>query len=686
MGRLVPVVRGGAIAAAGLAQLLSSHAVAAVTPGGRSPSVADIVQVVEIGSLSASPDGTKVAFRTEQARLDRNSYLLTWHVAQLDSGAVAAVGAGGAPLYTDPGLIPSEPAVWAPDSRAFFYRALVDDAIGVWRAEVDGAPARLVFRDDADVESFTADGPRARLVVGPSRDAVRAAEQQEYDDGILVDATVALNQNLVRSGLVNGRLATQRLRGQWFTRVGLLSDAPRHQRTLDLQSIVVGPPEPPPPPGPALQLGVDPGISVRSATGALVRAVRVGNVTNVEMSPAAGPTVRCAAPVCREHVVALAWRPGTGQVLLTVQDRHIGQSLHLWDPATGEVRTVASSEGYLSGAHDGQSPCAVTRVAAVCVSASAVSPPRLERIDLDTGARAVLFDPNASLRQERMPSVERLAWSTPEGDSFTGILLLPPEGPRTRLPLFVDYYQCGGFLSGGVGDELPFLPLAGAGMAVACINLPPYAGVEDFLGRYPQGLRAVRSLVAMLDARGVVDRARVGMAGLSFGSEVTMWTLLHSNLLAAAAMASTQIEPTYYWYNSVRGRPQPEVIRRFWGLPAPDESPAAWRRDTAAMNIDRIRVPLLMQLPEQEARNVIELYSKLSRSTIPTELYAFPDSAHIKVQPRQRLAAHQRYLDWFRYWLQNYTDPDPAKAEQYRRWNALAARWHQGSAPPRPQP
>jgi dipeptidyl aminopeptidase/acylaminoacyl peptidase len=278
-----------------------------------------------------------------------------------------------------------------------------------------------------------------------------------------------------------------------------------------------------------------------------------------------------------------------------------------------------------------------------------------------------------------MPTLERLEWSTPDGRRFTGVLLLPRKPRGARLPFFLNYYHCAGFLSGGVGDELPFLPLTDAGMAVACANLPPPKDVEDFLGRYDEGLGAVTSLVAMLDRRGLIDPERVGMAGLSFGSEVTMWTLINSKLIAAAAIASSQIEPTYYWFNSVRGRSQPEVLRRFWQLDAPDEAPEAWRKRSAALNVKKIGAPLLMQLPEQEARNVVQLYSSLSRTTTPTELFVFPDAAHLKLQPRHRLAAQGRYLDWFRFWLQGHVDPDPRKSDQYRRWHDLKERWRPGS-------
>lgn len=642
------------------------------------PQIAQIIEVAEISGLAASPDGRLVAFRTERARLDTNSYALSWHVADLSLDTVAEVGGGGRPIYADPGVVTSEAAFWSPDSRAIFYRALIDDAIGVWRAPADGAGARLILSGDSDVEalSMAPDGEALVVTLGPTRHEIRSAEQREYDDGILVDQTVALNQNLFRGAFINGRLASQRVTGQWFTRVGLLWDAPRRRRSLDLRTMAVGDPVPALPAAASPILGVDPGITARSAAGDVATLFRDGAGSRLEVRRGAGGgTIRCSDPACRtQRIVAIAWRPGHDELILTAQDLHLSQSLLAWRPATGRVRLVARSEGLLGGGRQPHLPCAVTTQTAVCVTAAATSPPRLERIDLDSGERAIVFDPNAQLRASAMPRAERLAWSSLDGRSFTGILLLPPQRPAGRLPLFVSYYSCGGFLSGGVGDELPFLPLASSGMAVACINTAPSSGVEDATGRYDAGLEAVRSLVGSLDELGTIDSGRVGMAGLSFGSEVTMWTAMHSDLLAAAAIASTQAEPAYYWHNAVRGRSQPEQMRRIWGLGRPDETPDEWRRQSPAFNVDRLRAPLLLQLPEQEARSVIELYARLTNSTTPAELYVFPEAAHIKVQPRQRLSAHRRYYDWFRYWLQGHSDPDPLRADQYRRWDWLAER------------
>jgi len=35
------------------------------------------------------------------------------------------------------------------------------------------------------------------------------------------------------------------------------------------------------------------------------------------------------------------------------------------------------------------------------------------------------------------------------------------------------------------------------------------------------------------------------------------------------------------------------------------------------------------------------------------------------------MASQGGAVDWYRFWLQGYEDPNPAKAEQYERWRAL---------------
>ncbi|MDP3674627.1 MAG: prolyl oligopeptidase family serine peptidase, partial [Novosphingobium sp.] len=263
---------------------------------------------------------------------------------------------------------------------------------------------------------------------------------------------------------------------------------------------------------------------------------------------------------------------------------------------------------------------------------------------------------------------EAVEWRV--GGSRASGWLVRPKFPG-RLPLVITYYRCAGYLRGGLGNEWPLRALARSGIAALCINQLP-ASTSSGEARYDLGLAAVRAAIAELDRRGVADPRRVGMGGLSFGSEVAMWTATHSQLLKAVSIASVQAEPAYYWFNAGIGRDFfRQNLEKVWGLGPPDTDLPDWRRRSPSLQVDRIHAPVLMQLPEQEARQSPELQARLTAAR-KGELHVFPFAPHIKVEPRQKRAVYQRNLDWFRYWLQGHIDPDPSKADQYARWARLA--------------
>jgi hypothetical protein len=52
-------------------------------------------------------------------------------------------------------------------------------------------------------------------------------------------------------------------------------------------------------------------------------------------------------------------------------------------------------------------------------------------------------------------------------------------------------------------------------------------------------------------------------------------------------------------------------------------------------------------------------------------MFIYPDERHEKNQPKHRYSIYVRNVDWFNFWLRDKEDPDPAKAEQYKRWHEL---------------
>lgn len=670
----------------------------AAVPSAFAVSPRQLVEIADFSSPVVSPDGSRVAFRVSRASVERDAYDSVWYVQQMDgSSPPRRVGDGGVPLRDSAGVALPAAAVWSPDGRWIYYRARLDDRIDVWRASADGATTERVTEGEADVRDFSlsANDKTLKYSVGPAREDVVAAEQAEYDQGIRVDRATPLGQNLFRSGETEGRQATQRL-GVMFNRVALTAAVPVRWKAIDLANRAVRDLASSEKPAAVLAAtdlaGQVPHVwklERDGKTGRIALLTRMGETTDrprieLAMLPAQGARhlVKCMAEACTgQEVSGAQWRPGTDEVIFTVTpyDRGFAQSIYRWNVATGAVYPVATSSGLFGGeGRWGPGTCGVSPAALACVTADANRPPRLERVDLQTGARQVLFDPNQALAQNLAGTpAQLLRWADAKGRTFTGQLYPARRTGDRPPPLFVTYYRCIGFVRGGAGDEWPLASMAERGIATLCINAPSFsANAEE---RYDVGQSAVESAIERLASEGRIDRTKIGMGGLSFGSEVTMWTLIHSDVIAAASMASPTTSPMYYLLGSNIGDSFLSLLRANWQLGALDETPAQWQQISPTLNLGKIRAPILMQFPEQEYMYGLDYAIPLMRSN-RADLYVFPNEPHNKFQPRHKLAVYARNLDWFRFWLQGYEDPDPAKAAQYAHWRSMRASLNQERA------
>jgi dipeptidyl aminopeptidase/acylaminoacyl peptidase len=655
-------------------------------------------QLLEIADFSppmVSPDGRQVAVRVERASIERNTWDSAWYVLDMDGASPPRrVADGGVPLRDSAGIVLPMLPVWSQDGRWIYYRALLDGAIDVWRAAADGSGVEPLTRDLADARAFTlgADGRTLIYRVGATREQVMAAERAEDEQGIRIDETIPIGQGLYRSGAIEGRMATQRLDG-WFDRVGLLADVPDRWRAVDLTAGSVRDlalSEVPAAAPAAQDLGrgseapwkwaVEPGGDRVALLTRFGQAEGRQDGPDIRLSMRSHARsrveVECLAAACvGQAITGVQWRPGSDEVLYTVTDPEMGQAqtLYRWNVRTGAVLLVARSRGLLAGGRDPASGCGIASRALACVAATVDQPPRLVRIALESGETHTLFDPNAALARDMAETpVRLLRWTDTSGQAYTGQFYPARAMGGSPAPLFVTYYTCTGYVRGGLGDEWPLASLAGHGIAALCINRRP-GYTLDAVARYSEGLSAVESAIDLLAANGEIDRARVGMGGLSFGTEVTMWTVMHSDLLRAASITSPLLTPTFYLFGSVKGDAFFSGLRRNWQIGAPDETPERWRALAPSSNLDAIRIPLLMQMPEQEYLYALDFAIPLVRAR-SADLYVFPNAAHQKFRPSHKLAAYQRNLDWFRYWLQGYERPELSAREQYVHWRAMKER------------
>jgi hypothetical protein len=88
--------------------------------------------------------------------------------------------------------------------------------------------------------------------------------------------------------------------------------------------------------------------------------------------------------------------------------------------------------------------------------------------------------------------------------------------------------------------------------------------------------------------------------------------------------------------------------------------------------MDKIETPLRIQvLGPTSVLLDWHWFSGLSRLGKPVEMIYIPEGTHILEKPWERMTSQQGNVDWFCFWLKGEQDPDPAKAEQYKRWREL---------------
>ena len=644
-----------------IAALASTLAPLAASAAGEAMLRAEI-EMTRIDSPSISPDGRWALWREFRASIAGNTYVADWMIAPVAGGVPARRLADAGEIEWLNGYPLPTKAVWVDGSARVLFRKVAGGEIQVWAAAPESGGLRQVTHAPGNVRDIATmdDGRTVLVAIGPDRSRIAAAEQAEYEAGTLIDKTVDPQRPLYRGDHIDGRWASGRLRGFWFEQGGILPSEDPQLRLLDTATGELRAPTETQraayaPPARAFErLGpwyVYDRQASGDARGTAVLLAR-GNQTRIAVvDPAAAERTRCAAPACTQTAVrSVRWMGTDDAILFETRDSIGGSSvLWRWDTRSGVVTRIAGGDGYLNGSDDGYG-CAASASFALCIASSANSPPRVVSIARASGQIESLSDPNAALRGKGA-QFERLEWRDRKGRQFSGYLARPgtAAGP---VPLFITYYACGGYLRGGLGDEYPLRAMAASGIAALCINrYPAEPGIGGNIDAYRTAASGIEAIVTKLSRDEIVDPARIGAGGVSFGGEVATWLAIHTRLLRAVSVANVMVTPTYYWLNAVKGRDVPAVLRSGWGLGPPDVSAKAWRTVSPAFNADRITAAFLKQIPEQEYRPNVELLARLQAAGKQAELWAFPQEMHIKWQPVHQFAANRRNLAWFVRWL-----------------------------------
>jgi len=255
---------------------------------------------------------------------------------------------------------------------------------------------------------------------------------------------------------------------------------------------------------------------------------------------------------------------------------------------------------------------------------------------------------------------ERLALPSPEGWQVESWLWLPPAYHLKDGPLPTVLYYHGGphnAVALGFNDQLHLL--AGAGFAVVAVN---FRGSTGFGAAFADsilqdwGTRELidgQAIVDHLVAEAIVDPARLGVFGGSYGGFMTNLALARTNRFAAGVSYATisgldsWADQTDHW----------ESVDWDSGGP-PWQIPDYYRTHSPMTYVADIRAPLLILHGEEDYRCSVgeadRLFGALRKLKRTVELVRYPNGSHAFAHvgpPTHRVDFLKRVVDWFQRYL-----------------------------------
>lgn len=616
----------------------------------------DLLTLRDIKGMQISPDGKKVAFALVQAVYETNSYRSGLFVVDTAPGSLpVSLGTAGPPRFDVVGQISRYSLTWSPDGQWVTCLTNLNGSWQIWRWPQNGGKPEQLTHSAADIQEYewSPDGKQIIFTAAESMDP--AVAKKTLESGILYDGSIRTWGHDTFPQLV---LEAKPKRTQ--TWVYEIDSRNERSATADEQGRVNK--------SGVLQLGPHESVlkSRLSKDGrSELLVVRTPAGFAIVLKSTVNNSLTQITPPSNAYISNLWWSKDETQIYFEESD------LKAVSTRGGPVRELSKSTDILSDFSFDQDGST-----AACIRTNPTLPPQIAILDLKTGIPRPLVDANPEFQNIALSPATRLEWKNKYGLATYGHLVKPLNyEPGKRYPLIVTTYASGGFLRGASGDEYPIQVFAANGFAVLDFAAPtrPVVSDGDFQKAkviWDSPMDSLATVLKMLDDMGLIQPDKRGLSGLSYGSEITAYTISHSNLFqAAAASQGGSRDPLFY--DLAETAWQKRLAE--WGLGGRPQDKAAtnWREVSASLNAERINAALLIQISDSEMLTSQMLYNSLKELNKPIEMIVYADESHVKSQPRHRYEIYQRNLDWFSFWLQDKEDNDPDKRAQYARWRSM---------------
>jgi hypothetical protein len=624
--------------------------------------------------FSLSPDRRFAAFQIRQADAPANDYCVAMVVLPLfgkakpvivDTGGELRRKAAGGETFPQrlTGLPVADAPVWSPDGSWIAFLRQDGGRTRVWRAAVDGSSSAPIITTDSDVRDFRFAGATTIVAkLGEEGRRARTQVEQEAKAGFHFDGRF--------TPFSSSKPYVPVPASDRFVTLDTVSDHLR-PATSDEAGLFPSPGDVSPPPTGTAKARC---VAEQKPTGS-----RVPPVTRLLLHCPGQAVLVCDRPACSSGL-GTVWVATDGAVVRFMRREGWAQSetaVYEWDTRREVVRKLYATTALLIDCQPR------TLRLLICLRETSLKPGHLAIIDLARGGAAVIADFNPEFSRLRRGRVERIPLTSTAGIEAFGDLVYPVDYRRgERYPLVVVQYESRGFLRGGTGDEFPIQVFANAGFAVLSVQRPAPVGalsrpkdyievdrlnLQEFADRR-NVLSVIERGVKLLIDRGIADPKAIGITGLSDGSSTVQFAALNSSTFSAAIVSGC------CWDRSQTSLLGPAVASRYARIGWPgisENSRSFWSSISLSQNARRVAFPILFSAADEEFRMALEAFTALREVGKPADLYIFPGEHHIKWQPAHRLAAYQRAMDWFRYWLMGALPADGRRREEALRWQAM---------------
>lgn len=656
----------------------------------RPMTIEDEISKRHIARAIVSPDGARLLLQLYQADHVKNAYQAAWFVGPTNGGGSFnyLADAGTLGLYEQTngirnGLVEPRPAAWSPDGRWIAFARGEGDGATIWRIEASGGLPEQITRESVDIGdvAWSDDGRHITYRVRQDHRVVAHALRDDAlrgfvfsEDLLNIDYPSEFLNPCARDG---GRLSTSEIcdsklwtiePGNGSERVATEDEVRAfNSRETSLHFVMsgklLGPHEVLSSNGKRLAWLENPDPD-KYAGSTPPMTVLASNQPNKEAGE------RCPYEECTGLVTGLWWNASATEVVFIRKEGHRNSvsALYSWQPG-GKLRKLLSADSDLRH-------CSVAVNRLICVRADWTHPGYIVGIDMMNGRTQTVFDPNPEFSSFTFTKIEKLEWLDENGNEALAHFVYPAGYVKgKRYPLVIVSYQFDGYME-TTGDEHAVFPMAQEGFAVLYFS---FAFDRNAMQRIADPVKMLAAVwktsrasavfwaLEQLDQRGLIDKRRVAVSGISNGATFVDQAITSYPFAAASAAYSNTHSTSYYFL----GRELRESMRMIDGGGHLPEQMPFFENGSPGSNARKVVTPLLLNVADRELRSAIANYAMLEDANRPVEMIVYPDEYHTKWQPAHRYHLYRRNMQWFQFWLQDKEVEEPVDLAQYERWRKL---------------